>query len=285
MAYLNLQRCQKGDVNDVWDFRIVNGQNGEGIYCFLAGDNAMKDYYCKNGENLHSFKVDTKYVADLSKKNLDYWGVKAFIYNNPQYKAFIFTHQGHGIPSSKEVLITDPEIIILNKIDEIIGEEITAMHEGINVYHGSDKKFDTFDMGKVGSGDGKSLGGWGIYFSDSPEVSKRYYLPSGQFKEHELRNGNYFDLDAPLDDGQRILSALQRQGVDESELEEFQSDYMEYSEVTNKQVYDWLSFVLGGEKQASLFLKSIGYIGNTMMDKWESDARNYVVFDTSAIIS
>lgn len=54
MAYLNLQRCQKGDVNDVWDFNIVNGQNSEGIYCFLAGDSAMKDYYCKNSENLHS---------------------------------------------------------------------------------------------------------------------------------------------------------------------------------------------------------------------------------------
>lgn len=74
MAYLNLQRCQKGDVNDVWDFNIVNGQNSEGIYCFLAGDSAMKDYYCKNSENSHSFKVDAKYVVDLSKKNLDYWG-------------------------------------------------------------------------------------------------------------------------------------------------------------------------------------------------------------------
>ena len=39
--------------------------------------------------------------------------------------------------------------------------------EGINVWHGSDRNFDKFDIEKVGSGDGKSLGGWGIYFSDS----------------------------------------------------------------------------------------------------------------------
>lgn len=115
--FVQLQRCQAGDVNDVWDFNIVNGQNGEGIYAFLANDTKMMDYYCKNGENLHSFKIPKKYIKDLSKLNLDYWEVKKFIYNNPEYKAFIFRHAGHGIPSSKEVLITDPEIIILeNKI-------------------------------------------------------------------------------------------------------------------------------------------------------------------------
>ena len=111
---VQLQRCQAGEVNDVWDFNVVNGQNGEGIYAFLAGDRGMKDYYCKNGENFHSFKIEKKYIKDLSKLNLDYWKVKEFIYNNPQYKAFIFRHTGPGIPSSREVLITDPEIIVLD---------------------------------------------------------------------------------------------------------------------------------------------------------------------------
>jgi len=170
-------------------------------------------------------------------------------------------------------------------INAIIQEEMQSLYESIPVFHGSTEKFDRFDMSKVGTGDGKSLGGWGIYFSDSPEVSKRYYLPSGQMKEHELRNGNYFDLDELIDDGQRIIQGLQRQGVNEDQIQEFQSDFLDYSDVTNKQAYDWLAYELGGEKQASLFLKSLGYIGNTMMDKWERDARNYVVFDTSTIIN
>ena len=110
--YIKLQRCQSGEVNDVWDFNVVNGQNGEGIYCFLYGDIPMKNNYCRNGENLHTFKIDKKYLKDLSKLRLDYWEVKAFIYNHPEYKAFIFKHNGSGIPSSREVLITDPEIII-----------------------------------------------------------------------------------------------------------------------------------------------------------------------------
>jgi hypothetical protein len=170
-------------------------------------------------------------------------------------------------------------------LNAIIREEIMRLGEGIHVWHGSDRKFDTFDMQKVGSGDGKSLGGWGIYFSDSPEVSRRYYLPKGQLGEHELRNGNYFDLDALIDDGDRIIRGLQNNGVDEQQIDEFRQDFLEYGDVTNKQAYDWLSYVLGGEKQASLFLKSLGYIGNTMMDKWETEARNYVVFDTSAILN
>jgi hypothetical protein len=121
-GFVQLQRCQAGNVNDVWDFNVVNGQNGEGIYAFFADDKPMKDYYCKNGENIHSFKIEKKYIKNLSNLNLDYWDVKKHIYNNPQYKAFIFKHVGHGIPSSKEVLITDPNIIILDN-SNIINED------------------------------------------------------------------------------------------------------------------------------------------------------------------
>lgn len=111
--YLKLQRCQSGDIEDIWDFRSFNGQHGEGIYCFLYGDKAMEEYYSKNGEQTHTFKVDTKYVKNMSKKNWDFWDAKAYMAQNPQFKVFIFNHIGSGIPTSKEVLITDPEVIIL----------------------------------------------------------------------------------------------------------------------------------------------------------------------------
>jgi len=105
--------CQTGDVEVVWDFNSGGGQHGNGIYAFMYGDKAMTDYYCKNGESLHTFKVPREYVVNLSQKNWDLWDAKAYIYNNPQYKVFIFKHQGAGIPTSKEVLITDPSIIQL----------------------------------------------------------------------------------------------------------------------------------------------------------------------------
>jgi len=110
---LKLQRGQIGEVEDGWDFNVVNGQHGEGIYSFYYGDKSMIDYYTKNGENLHTFSIPKVYVKDLSHKNWDYWDVKKFIWNNPEYKAFIFKHSGPGISTSKEVLITDPKIITI----------------------------------------------------------------------------------------------------------------------------------------------------------------------------
>lgn len=110
---IKLQRAQKGDVDDKWDFNSGTGQHGDGIYAFAFGDKPMVEYYTKNGENLYTFEIPRKYVYDLSNKNIDFWEAKTFIYNNPQFKAFIFKHSGPGIPSSKEYLITDPEIIIM----------------------------------------------------------------------------------------------------------------------------------------------------------------------------
>lgn len=110
---MKLQRCQLGEVKHPSEFNFGTGQNGDGIYCFKAGNKPMKEYYSKNGETLHTFSIDDKYVKDLSKEKLDFWEAKAFIYNNPQYKAFIFSHKGYGIPTSKEILITDYTIIKL----------------------------------------------------------------------------------------------------------------------------------------------------------------------------
>jgi hypothetical protein len=173
-------------------------------------------------------------------------------------------------------------------LKKIIVEEIKSIHEGVEVYHGSDRKFDDFDMTKIGSGDGKNLGGWGICFSDDENVSRKYATNTGFVGKYELRNGNYFDLDAVLDNGSEIIRKLRSLDVDENEIEEFQSDYVNYAEeygtVDNKQAYDWLSYILGGDKEASLFLNSLGYIGNTFKDKWDDGARNYVVFNVNSII-
>ena len=109
--YLTLQRTQFNKVEDVWDLSISNGQHGRGIYAFLYGDKKMIEYYTKNGETLYTFTVPQKYVIDLSNKKYDYWKASEFIYNNPEYKVFTFEHSGYGIPTSKEVVVTDPEII------------------------------------------------------------------------------------------------------------------------------------------------------------------------------
>ena len=111
--YIKLQRCQHGVVSDEWDFNISNGQHGTGVYAFKYGDEKMADYYSKNGETIYTFQIPKKYFIDISNKNWDFWDAKKFIHNNPQYKAFMFKHAGVGVPTSKEILITDSKIIEL----------------------------------------------------------------------------------------------------------------------------------------------------------------------------
>jgi len=156
----------------------------------------------------------------------------------------------------------------------------------IEVFHGTDRPFERFDESKVGSGDGKDKGGWGIYFSNSKEVAGLYSTKHGFVKRFGIPNGPYLALDSMLDSGEayQILEELKDLNIDESEIEEFESDILGYLEdTTNKQMYVWLSYVLGSPKAASKFYGSLGYEGTTFEDKWSIGATNYVIFDTSSI--
>jgi len=173
-------------------------------------------------------------------------------------------------------------------LNRLIHEEYINLNN-IVVWHGSTKQFNNFDMNMVGTGDNNSLGGWGIYFSDNRAVSIRYYLPSGQIKQYKLRSGEYFDLDKNIEpeETNKIFIMLSRmKNVTPNDLQEFEETYVNgdnYS-ATNKNVYDWLTYVLKSDKNASLFLDKLGYLGNTMEDRWERNARNYIVFDLKAIL-
>jgi hypothetical protein len=178
----------------------------------------------------------------------------------------------------------------MKELRKYIRKVITeSLMENIQVYRGGTKQWDTFDMDKVGTGDGGTLGGWGIYCSDSLDVANRYFLKNGQIKEFDIKDGPYFDLDEPLDEGLaiQIMEKLRKKGIDEDELEQFQTDYIDYiqyGDITNNSVYEWLSYIFGNQKEASLFLHDMGYRGNKMKDRWERDATNYILFDPSYVI-
>jgi predicted nucleotidyltransferase len=162
------------------------------------------------------------------------------------------------------------------------------INESILVFHGSDRKFDKFDTSKIGSGDGKSLGGWGIYFSTSEDVSQKYTTKNGFVGSFEIPNGPYFNLDDNIDTslGNKIISKLRQLDVSDDDIEQLENDYLsdEYSgSVNNKGLYDWLAYILGSEKAASLFLEKLGFVGNEFTDKMDRDANNYVVFNANTI--
>lgn len=169
-------------------------------------------------------------------------------------------------------------------IKKIIREEYDNINGEIVVYHGTDNEFNDFDLDKIGSGDGRSIGGWGIYFSDNSRVADQYRSRRGVIKKYALKNGEYFDLDAAVESGSgdMIIQGLRRKRVDENEIEEFENEYNVYG-VNNKQALEWLTYVLGGEKQVSLFLKWLGFDGNQFMDKTIPNANNFVVYNTDII--
>lgn len=43
-------------------------------------------------------------------------------------------------------------------------------------YHGSPHKFDTFDLGAIGTGEGRQVHGWGLYFAQDRKVAKNYRI-------------------------------------------------------------------------------------------------------------
>jgi hypothetical protein len=162
---------------------------------------------------------------------------------------------------------------------------VNEINESIDVYHGSTTKFKTFNISKIGSGDGKSLGGWGIYFSNKKSVSSRYVTTGGSIKKYKILEGPYFDLN---DDTFRyessFLDKLKKRKVKSSDIKQFETEILENTDSTNQQAYDWLSNTLGSKKKASLFLSDLGYIGTKFTDRWDSDAINYVIFDPKDII-
>jgi hypothetical protein len=110
---MKLQRCQRGEVLDPFDFRIdSNGACGPGLYAMLFGDRPMQRYYSKLGELTYSFEVPDKYIKHL-KGISTYWVIRETIerYREGGYKVFICKHKGIGIPTSKQVVIIDPSII------------------------------------------------------------------------------------------------------------------------------------------------------------------------------
>ena len=283
------------DASDAVRFsRIINTENDQRyrrgeitIYRAVENGDEIRAGDWVTTERKYAVEHNERYFDGTGKiLEMDVDGRDVLVSPTGNYEEAIYAPMELSMPivKSKRKSIKECESTIRKVIRKILTE-------GIHVYHGSDRKFDVFDINQVGSGDGKSLGGWGIYFSDSPEVSKRYVTKNGFLKSFEITNGQFFNLDESLDEGvgQEILNRLKSYGsegnhVSEENFEQFQTDFIDYgSSVNNKQVYEWLSYVLGGDREASAFLEKVGYIGTVFKDKWDSDATNYVIFNPKDI--
>lgn len=185
---------------------------------------------------------------------------------------------------------------------QIINEEIKNSSEKyINeeqiFYHCSPYNFDKFTTSKIGSGFGKQLDGWGIYLTKKKESATYYgkYLYEVTLKGDDL---TLIDLKQPVkkDIVRKIVESIYSKcnkffdinkynlyydyikdnslpKVDFNDFELIQFDYSGFL------FYKTLSRVLGGDKQASLFLLSNGIVGL----KGAQRDNTHIIFDGDII--
>lgn len=123
-------------------------------------------------------------------------------------------------------------------------------------WHGSGVDFDNFDLGKIGSGTGASMHGWGIYAAKSKRIAQKY---KKEMKDRGLPSVLY-EIDVPankelLDEDKRYKD--QMKGVQTKILKAVQS-----LSVEQKQAFwtKWLRQAMGSTKdeiQAETALRTV----------------------------
>ncbi len=102
-----IERYNKVFVFNIYDIGICDGQHGIGAYFYPQNSPAMRRYYSRENKYRVIAEIDDSLVFDASQEDYDYWRARQLMYDNPDKKAFIFKHIGHGIPNGLEIVITE----------------------------------------------------------------------------------------------------------------------------------------------------------------------------------
>ena len=66
--------------------------------------------------------------------------------------------------------------ILMDYLEKIKKNEVKEQQETFNqiAWHGSPYDFDNFDLGAIGSGEGRQVHGWGLYFAEDEKTSQKF---------------------------------------------------------------------------------------------------------------
>ena len=126
------------------------GEGGEGVYAYPSQNSSMREYYSKNGVDIHLIRphpdtiildLTTKSARDdiiaIGKKNgwltnasnyhKELWAIKEYLYNK-NYDAYLLPHKGYDIPSGVQLIITN-----INKFDIISKKDILFSQEELTI--------------------------------------------------------------------------------------------------------------------------------------------------------
>jgi hypothetical protein len=157
-----------------------------------------------------------------------------------------------------------------------LSEELNHNIDGIIAYHRSPKKFYDFKLSNVSSDSNRQRYGWGLYFSNSiPNTQYGDYL----YQVSLFKNKKQYvliDLKQPVEGliVNRIVEALNHYNKKSDEVVEFAYNGFLF--------YKTLSRILGGDKNASLFLSKNGIDG--LLNKITKNWHDYILFNDDNII-
>ena len=102
-----VHRHQHPLVETIYDLTVSDGQHGKGVYTSFPSEE-MDRYYSRNGERKTILEINDIEIEDCTDKVYTYWEAKTKMYNSKK-AAFMFRHEGYGIPTGIEILITKIE--------------------------------------------------------------------------------------------------------------------------------------------------------------------------------
>lgn len=189
-------------------------------------------------------------------------------------------------------------------------QEQIATQTGVyfqRAWYGSPYTFENFDLGKIGSGEGNQVHGWGLYFAKDKKVAESYKDVFGGTKGDE-HQASIYEVEVPEDtvlldeekdfnaQPKKVKAAIQKliKNLTDEELENAGEDVswegrtvaiknvMEMlKDFDGKGIYNTLYDIFGGDKEASLKLNEYGVKGIAYGGR--EDGRCFVVFDDKAI--
>ena len=204
------------------------------------------------------------------------------------------------------------KFILSDRAKDVKTEEDLAQAKQANpslyqtAWHGSAHDFDSCDLGKIGSGAGMQVHGWGLYFAKDKKISEDYKerLAAEQIENGGESEARLYEAEIPQDDVMldenksfdeqppKVKKALKKliKSLDMDNLW-FDPSRLSDSEIAEKvletfresdgqSIYGTIADNLDGAKEASLALNKAGIKGIAYN---EQGGRCYVVFDDKAV--
>lgn len=193
--------------------------------------------------------------------------------------------------------------LLKEKIISVVNKQYHTINEELTAYHASPNKFYKFDISKLGSGTGNQFSGWGIYLSGKKETIKsygKYLYQTTLFKGKSSKQDTLLDISSAVkkDIVIKVLKEIYKLKNKKFDITKFNSyynytknkslpkvDFNDYEliefDYNGYLFYKTLSRLLGGDKNASLFLLKSGIYG--LKRNVSGTVTDYILFDENVI--